>query len=226
MKKLLIIAMLGTTILFCNKKTDAAAYREVSSEEQQELLSDEPFADLDKDEKILQLPDGSFLKGEATAYSTMSRSGSGIILNSETNPNSITVEAAREIVEEESTIPTLNPYLSRAVTPNFQVIQLGRNAKVERWVEMRPYWHSLPQTYQAAANTGGPYLLFGTGNDSALVGTAQQATSSFTGRISGTVVARDTSKYFSGINTMYTYFDRVYSNVHGIGKQHMFVANR
>lgn len=225
MKKSLIFAMSVITLFLFSQKVEAAAYRAISPEEQEALISDEPFAELNPDDKVLQLPDGTFLNGEATAYYNENDLDSGVELNSETNPNSITVENARELIEEGYT-ENLNPRLTRGVTPEFKVIKLGTNAYAQRWVDMVPGWHSLPAVYYAAPNTGGPYLLFSTGNDSALVGSAQQATSSFNGRMAGTVLARDSSRYFAGTNTIYTYFDRVMSNVHGVGKQFLKVINK
>lgn len=225
MKKLIIFAMLGTTLFLFNQKSEAAAYREISPEEQKNLVSDEPFAELNPYEKVLQLPDGTFINGEATAYTDVNDLESGIELNSETNPNSITVEDAREIIEEGHTENLTSP-LTRGVVPEFRVIVLGKNGYAQRWVNAVPGWHSLPAVYYAAPNTGGPYLLFTTGNDSALVGSAQQATSSFNGRMSGTILAKDTSRHFAGTNTIYTYFDRVMGNVHGVGKQFLKVINK
>lgn len=61
--------------------------------------------------------------------------------------------------------------------------------------------------YQSASETG-PYLLYSTSyHDSALVGTARQATNSMAGLgVYGYTLARDSSQYFAGANTIYSFF--------------------
>lgn len=53
-------------------------------------------------------------------------SGPVIKLNCETNPNPITLEKARDIIEDDST-PSLSLHLTRTVIPEIRVIELGRN---------------------------------------------------------------------------------------------------
>ena len=53
----------------------------------------DPFSTMEETDKVVQLPEGGYLKGEATL---ITEDGTEIQYNSETDPNAITVKEARE----------------------------------------------------------------------------------------------------------------------------------
>ena len=89
----------------------------------------------------------------------------------------------------------------RAITPSFNRVILRNKAEVKEVFSGTRGWHSMRSVYQSASETG-PYLLYSTSyHDSALVGTARQATNSMAGLgVYGYTLARDSSQYFAGAN--------------------------
>lgn len=216
MKKLLLIALsLGAVLVGFNQKVDAAELKSIPKEENQPTKK--LFADLDDDEKVVQLPDGSFLKGEATYSSGITKSA--IVFNSETDPNAISVEEANEIMIEgiEENSINLTPSLgTRGIIAEFRTVTIKNNGYVQTAIDMKNVgWHSMPAVYVPAAGTGA-YLLYKTEGDSALVGTGQQAVSSmFQGRTAGSALGNYSSAYYTGGETMYSYIPRPVTTASG-----------
>lgn len=94
MKKILLVAcfiVLGSLMTIPSFAFDNATISIDSS------IPKSYFNDLKDNDKVLQLPDGGFLCGSA---SIEYEDGTVINLDSETDPNAITVKKAKEILEK------------------------------------------------------------------------------------------------------------------------------
>lgn len=204
MKKIMLIVLLGTGICITNNQVEAAEYKE-PTEVPEMSATDVAFAGLHDTDKVVQLPDGTFLHGEATIGEVSLTRNALVTINSETAENAITVEEAKEILEENKGEVENKPML-RGIVSSFNYRGLGHGASVSGYFSRSVGWNSLNTVYQSTAN--GPYLRYYSGYDSARVGTAQQAQQTFSGIISGSIVSAGLYQYFSGTNTMYTYYPR------------------
>lgn len=94
MKKIVIVGALGLSFLciFNLDNVFAAEKKEINQDEEKII---EPFDDWDDSDKVLELPDGTFLKGQASFYGTKITD-----YDSKTDKNSITVREAKKLEEE------------------------------------------------------------------------------------------------------------------------------
>lgn len=202
MKKLIFVALFGSMFFICNTKVEAAQYKDpvkvakVSAE-------GAAFNGLKDTDKVVELEDGTFLHGKATIGMLGANRDEMITVDSETAPNAVTVEAAKEILSENEGENNFNQML-RGVSWSFNYKSMPYGASVNGHFSRSVGWNSLNTVYQSTG--GGPYLRYYSGYDSAMVGTAQQATRTFSGSLSGNFLSADTYRYFPGINTMYTHY--------------------
>ena len=102
MKSKSLLLCLGLSIVFSNFLMPLKA----EENNKNEIIVDSMFSGLDENDKVLELPDGGFLYGgQATVVDSEDESIILGVYNSETDPNSITVEEAKEILLEESENP-------------------------------------------------------------------------------------------------------------------------
>lgn len=202
MKKIMFTILLGGAVLGFNKQVWAAEYK--APEKAADVpVEDVAFIGLEDTDKVVKLSDGTFLHGEATIGKFGLGENELTVVNSETAPNAVTVEVAKEILEKDKESNVVKP-TPRGIVSSFNYKGLGHGASVSGHFARNRGWNSLNTVYQSTAN--GPYLRYYSGYDSAMVGTAQQATQTFSGRLSGTLLPANSYNYYPGINTMYTYY--------------------
>ncbi|WP_086350910.1 hypothetical protein [Candidatus Enterococcus clewellii] len=204
MKKVMLIVLLGVGISISNSQVEAAEYKELEAAPKMTAV-EAAFAGLEDTDKVVQLPDGTFLYGEATIGEVGIHRNSSVTVNSETAENAVTVEEAKNILEEHKDKVPDKPML-RGVVSSFNYKGLRYGARVSGYFSRNTGWNSLNTVYQSTE--GGSFLRYYSGYDSARVGSAQQALQTFSGIISGSIVSAGKYQYFSGINTMYTYYPR------------------
>lgn len=202
MKKILLVLLLSPGLFLSNTLTEAAEYKEPTKVAQRPT-EDFFFPGLKDTDKVVRLENGTFIYGEATVGEFGLRKNLLTIVNSETDPNSITVETAKKILETEKPEDS-NKISPRGITSSFNYVGLRHGGHAEGHFSRSAGWNSLNTVYQSTAN--GPYLRYYSGYDSAMVGTAQQAVRTFSGGYAGNFLSADSYQYFSGINTMYTYY--------------------
>lgn len=201
MKKLVVIGIL--LLSFARMESVRAAEKKAII--QDENPNNELFGNWDDSDKVVELPDGTYLKGEAEVISSTTNfsrnvSDSTQSYNSESDPNALTVEEAKE--QAKNINSNKAKFSTRGVDPSFNTAILRNKAEVKVFFRMTRGWHSLNTVYQSLTGTG-PYLLYSMYNDSALVGSAQQATNSMLGLgVYGNISGRDSSQYFTGANTL------------------------
>lgn len=203
MKKLVITCVLGLSLAFTANPV-AVLGAEKKAIDPNSTLGGEPFDDWNDSETVIQIPNGAYVKGEVVVFDGNIGS-QGTVYNSETDKNAITVSEAKEELSNEK--QNENKRTMRAITPSFNRVILRNKAEVKEVFPGTRGWHSMRSVYQSASETG-PYLLYSTSyDDSALVGTARQATNSMAGLgVYGYTLARDSSQYFAGANTIYSFF--------------------
>lgn len=153
-------------------------------------LASSIFAQLDDDEKILPLPDGGYLYGQATISDSEDTT---IVLeeyDSETDTSSITVKEAKEdflnssdnnIQTRAATVPTTNWVLA-----NGAAYQSGKFSGSG--------WRFGGYRFYPADGTG-YYLLWTAYGDDGRVGNTWEATQTLNGTISGTEIYNQSPKY-------------------------------
>lgn len=206
MKKIIGLIILGSAVLGGVMQVDAAEYKEggnIFSNSKVEALQEAEqtnyrFVGFSESEKVLKLPSGEYLQGKMIVKTGLTE----VVLDSSSNPEAMTLEEAKKTVTKDE-VSTQQSFL-RGEVPTFTLRQLEYGAIVDGAFSSGAGWHSIPYVYQSIV--GGPYTRFGTFGDSARVGTAQQAVQTFLGNIQGTELSANTYQYFSGINTIYTYY--------------------
>jgi hypothetical protein len=204
MKKLIIVILLGTSVFISSNHVEAAEYKkleEVTDPSSENIL----FKGLQDSDKVVELDDGTFLHGEATIGVVGANEDEMITVNSETAPNAVTIDVAKEILLEDEGKNYFKP-MPRGFVSSFNYKGLRYGSFVTGTFSRSVGWNSLNTVYQSTER--GAYLRYYSGEDSAMVGTAQQATRTFSGSLSGNLLPINSYKYFAGINTMYTYYGR------------------
>lgn len=153
---------------------------------------------------VLALPDGTYLHGEMTEVVQGSSLKPTKSYNSDTDKKSFTMGELRS-----GNVPTKSqatPSISvRGVSPATTVKTLGANASIRSEAFTGSGWRFAGFFYQAAAGTGGPYLLWQSQAEDGRVGTRAEANATRNGSVSGTIVGTSVGKYISGVTTYYTY---------------------
>lgn len=151
------------------------------------------FSDLEDSEKVLMLSDGGYLHG--SGFITDSDNPEQIIAeyNSETDPNSITVQEAKAQVIDSLTngIPTIQPRATTVPTQNFT---LAANASYRSSNFSGSGWRFGGYRFYPEPSSG-YYLLWTSYGDDARVGNTWEATQTLNGTISGTEIYNNVSKY-------------------------------
>ncbi|MCB5954436.1 hypothetical protein [Enterococcus sp. CWB-B31] len=176
-----------------NLEVDAAQYKEPEVAIAEDPIKkgilesgddSEIFFGVSDTDKVVELPDGAFLYGQAVVTTNNQETE----IDSENDSEAILVEEAREILEEraEKAGNVQGPVLARGVTPTFTHVLLKYGARGTGTFPSGIGWHSISCVYQST--DGGPYTRWETLGDSAMVGTATQATRTFNGTLSGTAL--------------------------------------
>ncbi|WP_429976139.1 hypothetical protein [Enterococcus sp. DIV0086] len=206
MKKILSLLILSTVFIGGTLQVNAAEYREggnLLQPSKTENLQEEKqlnyrFMGFSEFKKVLKLPSGEYIQGKMVVKTGSTE----VVLDSSSSPEAMTLEEAKKSFNEEDVPP--QQALLRGEIPTFTLRQLEYGAIVNGAFSSGIGWHSIPYVYQSI--TGGPYTRFGTFGDSARVGTGQQAVQTFLGNLQGTELSANAYQYFSGINTIYTYY--------------------
>ena len=95
MKRMILVALLGVGFLSVNMITEAAEYKE-NTRVLEKSTETVPFDELAETDKVVELPDGSFLHGEAVIGSLGQDQDDRTVVDSDTATISVTVAEARE----------------------------------------------------------------------------------------------------------------------------------
>ncbi|EIB6520122.1 hypothetical protein K9D97_002735 [Enterococcus faecalis] len=177
----------------------------------------ERFSNLKDSDKILVLPDGGFLHGEATITDTTTNE---IIAryNSETDSNSVPVSNVKTILNSVLTTSVDNVPTPRRATPPNQSITLGNGGEYSSSPFSASGWRFGGYLFQSDPSTG-PALLWASYKDSGVVGTETQAWNTLN---SGTPIGESIS---AGGST-YIYYKACYYTYNPISGSYYYVANK
>lgn len=169
-----------------------------------EQYIDEMFRYFDPSEKILQLPDGAFLQGkmvEVTDKGVFGVKNLNItgIYDSETDSNSISVEEAKELVENTPQAPNENIPVTRGsgVSSDTKYIELDGYYMSNEFSGSG--WRFSGYTFRPTPGTG-DWLTYTSLGDSGRAGTAGDAQICLNGGISGTELKTGVATY---VNSKY-----------------------
>lgn len=194
MKKISLITLSTLAILFsiCLPNFNVLAKEQDTSTEIIKT-TENMFSDLDNNEKVLMLPDGGYLHG--SGFITDSENSDQIIAeyNSETDPNSITVQEAKAQVVNSIKNDTsiIQPRAATVPTQNFT---LAANASYRSSNFSGSGWRFGGYRFYPEPSSG-YYLLWTSYGDDARVGNTWEATQTLNGTISGTTIYNNVSTY-------------------------------
>ena len=149
------------------------------------------FSGLEESELVLEMPEGGFLHGQATEYSTSDLNTVIAEYDSETDPNSVTVAEAREILKADAieAETSIQPY--GAVPPSNNTLRkLKYGDKYDSKIFTGNGWRF--SDVQWKAESGGDYLKWWSTVDSGMVGSYGEAYATYSGSIQGTLINLNT----------------------------------
>lgn len=171
----------------------------------------ERFSNLKDSDKILVLPDGGFLHGEATITDTTTNEVVAHY-NSETDSNSVSVSNLKDILNNNN-IP-----MPRRSTPPNQSITLGNGGEYTSSPFSASGWRFGGYLFQSDPSTG-PALLWASYKDSGIVGTETQAWNTLN---SGTPIG----EAISAGGSTYIYYKACYYTFNPVSGSYYYVANK
>lgn len=209
MKKLMILVVFTSMGILFSQNAYAAEFREPTQVEdnvEKEEWIDGLFQDIDPSDKVIVLPDGGWLHGEATVTYEDAKGESVVELNSETDKNAVTVEVVKEVLTDklekgELTTNNNNPMLRGASVPKAEYT-LKMMASYESNIFAVDGWLFSGYRFSPAANTGA-YLRWVSHGDSGMVGRSTDAASTLNGRLSGRLLNANTYTYVEGSHMIY-----------------------
>ncbi|MBX8938921.1 hypothetical protein [Enterococcus gilvus] len=160
------------------------------------------FHNLDDSEKVLALPNGGFLHGEGTLYDVKDTTKPLEIYNSETDPKSITVGKAKEIMKEQQENSVVDSIFSsevpRGAAPPNTLINLSYGGSYTSEGFSGSGWRFGGYLF-AAVNSSGSDLRWESHGDQGCIGTEQQAWNTYSsGYAEGTLIGNGQYLYLYG----------------------------
>lgn len=167
------------------------------------------FHDMNDSEKVLALPNGGFLHGEGTLYDISDLTKALEVYNSETDPKSITVGQAKEIMKEQKenvVVESIFPSkILRGAYPPSTLINLSYGGSYTSDYFSGSGWRFAGYLF-AAVNSAGPNLRWESHGDQGCIGTKQQALNTLdSGYAEGTLINNGAYLYLYGL-TAKTYY--------------------
>lgn len=194
------IKNLNISMFRADATTNADEYNDDISYEDAEEIADKMFEDLEKSDKLLKLPDGDFICGDGE-WEIVDEANPDIVLESyniETDPSSINVEEAKEVVveqimEEDNDTPQIGVLAAAPFSGTAKKIPAdGR-------VYSNPFsgkgWRFSEKSYLPADGTGS-YLWWSTVYDDGRVGNYTEAYATcYLAPVAGTPIYFNDSAY-------------------------------
>ena len=206
MKKLLSSMTLASILSIAGGLTTtpvfAAEYKDPEPLPEGTTIEDTFFDQID-DDRVLPMPDGGFLHGEIIEVDAEDHSKVIGIYNSSLDPNAVTVEEAKKIMNGEKSYIT---YSTRAASPSTSVYYLKANASYQSDLFSGSGWRFSNWYFLPTVGTGDA-LLWISFNDSGRVGNFSQAYDTLHGTLSGMELPSNVAKYCTTPNGQqyYTY---------------------
>ncbi len=201
LKKTLVFAV-ATALCFPVEMIHAKE-KEGLTEEEAEQIAERMFSDLDDNDKVLKTEDGGYLYGEA--YITSIDNDEVLYtLNSETDPNSQTVESAKaEVVDSWLNEDTgIQP---RAATTPSQRMVLGPGDAYRSGTFSGSGWRFSGYMFAPRPDTG-YYLLWTSYGDDGRVGNLTEAQNTLNGSIQGDCIYNGTPTYINKATLSHVYY--------------------
>jgi hypothetical protein len=178
------------------------------------------FSELDESEKVLRLPDGGFLHGKATIRDSENRDIVIAEYDSSTDPNSVTVGDVRKGREE---FPDYaDNILPARATPPSNPMELWPQATYNSDMFSGSGWRFSGFVFYPKGGNG-LYLRWITIFDDGVVGSLNQAHSTYNGSFAGQILYKD---YYQLKYTGTTSGDSVFYTLNPVPGQKYTVANK
>ncbi|WP_296240979.1 hypothetical protein [uncultured Faecalicoccus sp.] len=179
------------------------AAERMSLEDAEELV-DQMFDDMEGSEKVLEMPDGGFLYGEAYIAPAEDITEVLISYDSETDPDSKTVEETKiDLIDDlVNGTPTIQPRGASVPTQNYV---LGPGAVYKSSPFSGAGWRFSGYMFAPRPDTG-YYLLWTSYGDDARVGDIVQARNTLNGTIQGEIIYNGVSKYINKATLSHVYY--------------------
>ena len=193
--KYLGLFALSGLLSLCLVNVQAAQYHEPIEADE---IIESTFSDFKESELVLELPEGGFLYGQATEYSTSDLTTVLAEYDSETDPNSVTVAEAKKILKADAaeSETSVQPYGAKPPEKN-TIRDLAYGSKYYSSVFKQNGWRFGEIQWRAAPNSGGDYLRWTSLIDAGRVGSYGEAYATYTGSIQGTVINANSSVWNS-----------------------------
>ena len=157
----------------------------------QDTTIDDVFFDSIDDDRVLPMPDGGFLHGEIIEVDAEDPSKVIGIYNSSLDPNAVTVEEAKKIINGEKSYVT---FPTRAASPSTSVYYLKANGSYQSDPFSGTGWRFSNYYFLPMAGTGDA-LYWVSITDGGRVGNFSEAYDTLHGKLSGMELPANTGRY-------------------------------